>query len=39
MTTVENARDRLGTPHRRIPVRYVPVLVTLSLVVAMFTAG
>ena len=39
MTTVETARGRLGTPTRRLPVRYVPVLVTLSLVVAMFTAG
>ena len=39
MTTVEAARDRLGTGTRRLPVRYVPVLVTLSLVVAMFTAG
>ncbi len=39
MTTVESARDRLGASTRRLPVRYVPVLVTLSLVVAMFTAG
>ncbi len=39
MTTVENARQRLGTTIRRVPVRYVPVLVTLSLVVAMFTFG
>jgi galactofuranose transport system permease protein len=39
MSTFEAARGRVGAPFHRIPVRYVPVLVTLSLVVAMFTAG
>ena len=39
MTTVESARERAGRTTRRLPARYVPVLVTLSLVVAMFTVG
>jgi len=39
MSTFEAGRGRVGAPFHRIPARYVPVLVTLSLVVAMFTAG